>query len=325
MRTRQFKKFNHNLLNQKIPENLLPASGLSCKKGAPLKKSKTIRKYGSKLKNQLYKSFAVPLIENQQKLTNDLMPAAIYSIDQINLELKKNKIQKYSDFGYQLQERKKLRWFYGGISTRSLRKIFKESYSKDLTLASSIFQNLEKRLDVVLYRSGFFGSIYEARQWVLNKRIYINNRSIIRPSYQIQPGDMVEIDKKWHELLTQNILERFLLFFKNMQLMENVNGGNYPNIRNIQLKNPLGYFQLDNITKFSEKEILNKIETLATLQTSRKFQKILTNSKIFKAFNIMKATHLEVSYKTLSFIYLYPPQKIVFPTLLNVSAIDKSF
>jgi len=39
----------------------------------------------------------------------------------------------------------------------------------------------------------------------------------------------------------------------------------------------------------------------------------------------MKAQNLEISYKTLSFIYLYPPQKIVFPTLLNISAIEKSF
>jgi len=85
MRTRQFKKFSHNLLNQKIPENLLPVSGLSLKKGGQLKKSKTIRKYGSKLANQLYKSFTLPLIEKE----DNLMPTAIYSIDQINLELKK--------------------------------------------------------------------------------------------------------------------------------------------------------------------------------------------------------------------------------------------
>jgi len=142
---------------------------------------------------------------------------------------------------------------------------------------------------------------------------------------------MVEIGEKWHELLTQNILERFLLFFKNVRLIKDgdVSHGkkecNYPNIRNIQLKNGLSSFQLNSISKFSEEEVLNKIENLSNLQTSRKFQKILNNSKILRPFNIMKAPHLEVSFKTLSFIYLYPPQKIVFPTLLNVSAIEKSF
>jgi len=49
MRTRQFKKFSHNLLNQRIPENILPVSGISSKKGDP-KKNKPTKRYGSRLK-----------------------------------------------------------------------------------------------------------------------------------------------------------------------------------------------------------------------------------------------------------------------------------
>ena len=330
MRTRQFKKFSHSLLNQKIPENLLPLSGLSLKKGGKSKINKQAnkvlmtKKFGSNLDNQLYKSFALPLIENldlQGRLTSN----AIYSIDQINLELRKNRIQKSSDFGYQLQERKKLRWFYGGISTRNLRKLFKKSYTKDLTLTSSVFQNLEKRLDIVLYRSGLFGSVYEARQWVLNKRIYVNDRPSNCPSYQMKPGDIVTIQEKWHTFLTQNILERFLLFLKNTQQMSNPNKEPFPNIQNIGLEKPLDVFEINTKDGTSVKVVRNNFTTFLRLQTSRKFQKNLNYSVMFRAFNIMKAQNLEVSYKTLSFIYLYPPQKIVFPTLLNISAIEKSF
>lgn len=330
MRTRQFKKFSHSLLNQKIPENLLPLSGLSLKKGERSKKNKQgnkmpiIKKFGANLDNQLYKSFALPLIENDDSLVH-LTSNAIYSIDQINLELRKNKVQKSSDFGYQLQERKKLRWFYGGISTRGLRKLFKDSYTKDLTLTSSVFQDFEKRLDIVLYRSGFFGSVYEARQWILNKRIHVNSRPSSRPSYQMQPGDVVTIQEKWHSLLIQNILERFLLFLKNTQLISNINKSPFPNIENIELKDPLDVFEMDDKNEISVKSIKNNFTAFLRLQTSRKFQKSLNHSVMFRAFNIMKAQNLEISYKTLSFIYLYPPQKIVFPTLLNISAIEKSF
>jgi len=330
MRTRQFKKFSHSLLNQKTPENLLPLSGLSLKKGELSKTNKQVskisiaKKFSSNLDNQLYKSFASPLIEGFGS-QDCLAPIAIYSIDQINLELRKNRIQKSSDFGYQLQERKKLRWFYGGISTKSLRKLFKGSHIKDLTLTSSVFQNLEKRLDIVLYRSGFFGSVYEARQWILNKRIHLNDRPISRPGYQMQPGDIVTIQEKWHPLLIQNILERFLLFFKNTQLMLNSNKNIFPNIQNIELEDQLDIFKLNGDGDLSIKGIKNKLTLLSRLQTSRKFQKILNDSLMFRAFNIMKAQHLEISYKTLSFIYLYPPQKIVFPTLLNISAVEKSF
>lgn len=331
MRTRQFKKFSHSLLNQKIPENLLPFSGLSLKKGERSKKNKQVntaiapKKYGSNLENQLYKSFAQPLIENNLSPKGRLTGNAIYSIDQINLELRKNRIQKSSDFGYQLQERKKLRWFYGGISTRSLRKLFKDSYMKDLTLTSAVFNNLEKRLDIVLYRSGFFRSVYEARQWILNKRIYVNGRPSSRSSYKMQPGDVVTIQDKWHSLLIQNILERFLLFLKNTKLTPDLNREVFPNIQNIELEGPLAVFRSSNKGDMSVKGIKNDLSSFLRLQTSRKFQKTLNHSIIFRAFNIMKAQNLEVSYKTLSFIYLYPPQKIVFPTLLNVSAIEKSF
>lgn len=330
MRTRQFKKFSHSLLNQKTPENLLPGDGLSLKKGERSKTNKQVsktsiaKKFSSNLDNQLYKSFASPLIEDfgpQDRLT----PIAIYSIDQINLELRRNRILKSSDFGYQLQERKKLRWFYGGISTRRLQKLFKSSHTKDLTLTSSVFQNLEKRLDIVLYRSGFFGSVYEARQWILNKRIHVNNRPISRPGYQLQPGDIVTIQKRWHSLLIQNILERFLLFLKNTQLIVNTDKNLFPNIQNIELKNQLDIFKLNGEDDLSVKSIRDKLTLLSRLQTSRKFQKNLNESVMFRAFNIMKAQNLEISYKTLSFIYLYPPQKIVFPTLLNISAIEKSF
>lgn len=330
MRTRQFKKFSHSLLNQKIPENLLPFSGLYLKKRERSKinkqsnKALITKKFSSNLNNQLYKAFALPLLENSD-LQNHLTPNAVYSIDQINLELKKNRIPKSSEFGYQLQERKKLRWFYGGISTRILRKLFKKSYMKDVTLASSVFQNLEKRLDIVLYRSGFFGSVYEARQWVLNRRIYVNDRPIGRPSYQMRPGDIVTIQEKWHALLIQNILERFLVFLKNTQLISNSDEEAFPNIKNIELGGSLNVFEVYNKGGMSVKSVRNNFISLLRLQTSRKFQKNLNHSVMFRAFNIMKAQNLEVSYKTLSFIYLYLPQKIVFPTLLNISAIEKSF
>ena len=331
MRTRQFKKFPHSLLNQKIPENLLPFTGLSLKWGGRSKKNKqantafTLKKYSSNLENQLYKAFAQLLNENNLDLRDRLTTDAIYSIDQINLELRKNKIQKSSDFGYQLQERKKLRWFYGGISTRGLRKLFKDSYVKNLTLTSSVFQSLEKRLDIVLYRSGLFGSVYEARQWILNKRIYVNGRPSRRSNYKMQPGDVVTIQEKWHALLTQNILERFLLFFKNMRLVSNFDKGAFPNIQNIELEGPLTIFESASKDDVSVKGIKNQLTSFSHLQTSRKVQKTLNHSIMFRAFNAMKAQNLEVSYKTLSFIYLYPPQKIVFPTLLNVPAVEKSF
>ena len=51
-------------------------------------------------------------------------------------------------------------------------------------------------LDTVSYRMGFGASRSEARQIVRHNGILVNGRRINIPSYQVKPGDVVEVVEK---------------------------------------------------------------------------------------------------------------------------------
>jgi small subunit ribosomal protein S4 len=97
-----------------------------------------------------------------------------------------------SDFGKQLREKQKLRRIYG-ILERQFRKTYAAaSRSKGVT-GERLLQLLESRLDSVTYRMGFGASRTEARQIVRHNGVLVNGRRVNMPSYQVRPGDTVEV------------------------------------------------------------------------------------------------------------------------------------
>jgi len=55
---------------------------------------------------------------------------------------------------------------------------------------------LERRLDNVVYRSGFGATRAEARQIVNHKSIMVNNVVVNIPSYQVKANDVITIREK---------------------------------------------------------------------------------------------------------------------------------
>ncbi len=107
---------------------------------------------------------------------------------------------RMSDFGKQLREKQKLRRIYG-LLERQFRKTYAEaSRSKGVT-GERLLQLLESRLDTVSYRMGFGASRTEARQIVRHNAILVNGKRVNMPSYQVRPGDTVEVATKAKEQL----------------------------------------------------------------------------------------------------------------------------
>src|SRR5690606_15034366 len=52
------------------------------------------------------------------------------------------------------------------------------------------------RLDSVTYRMGFGASRTEARQVVRHNGVLVNGKRVNIPSYQVRPGDVIEIAEK---------------------------------------------------------------------------------------------------------------------------------
>jgi len=103
--------------------------------------------------------------------------------------------QRLSDYGKQLREKQKIRKIYG-VLERQFRKTYAEaSRSKGVT-GERLLQLLETRLDSVAYRMGFGASRTESRQLVRHNGIHVNGKRVNIPSYQVRPGDVVEVAEK---------------------------------------------------------------------------------------------------------------------------------
>jgi len=104
----------------------------------------------------------------------------------------KTKRTKLSNYGIQLMEKQKAKHMYG-ILERQFRRIFAEAARRKGSTGENLIQLLEARLDNAVYRMGFSPTRRGARQLVSHKHILVNDNVVNIPSYQLKPGDVVEV------------------------------------------------------------------------------------------------------------------------------------
>lgn len=102
---------------------------------------------------------------------------------------------RLSDYGVQLREKQKLRRIYGMLE-RQFRNDYELADRQRGITGENLLQLLECRLDTVSYRMGFGASRSEARQIVRHNSILVNGRKVNIPSYQVKPGDVIEVAEK---------------------------------------------------------------------------------------------------------------------------------
>lgn len=100
-----------------------------------------------------------------------------------------------SDFARQLLEKQKVRFAYG-INERQLRRYVEEAQRagrKGGDPGTRLMEQLEMRLDNVVYRAGLAASRRAARQLVSHGHIAVNGRRTTVPSYAVKEGDRFEV------------------------------------------------------------------------------------------------------------------------------------
>ena len=102
---------------------------------------------------------------------------------------------RLSDYGIHLREKQKVRRIYGVLEAQ-FRLTYKEADRRKGVTGENLLQILESRLDSVVYRMGFGASRTESRQAVRHNAIKVNGRRVNIPSYQVKPGDVVEVSDK---------------------------------------------------------------------------------------------------------------------------------
>jgi small subunit ribosomal protein S4 len=100
-----------------------------------------------------------------------------------------------SDYGQQLREKQKVKRIYGLLEKQFRGYYYKASRMRGVT-GENLLMLLERRLDNVALRFGFSSSHAEARQLVRHGHFTVNGKRINIPSYQVRPGDVVEVREK---------------------------------------------------------------------------------------------------------------------------------
>src|SRR6187455_2586551 len=99
---------------------------------------------------------------------------------------------KMVGYGIQLREKQKVKRTYGVLENQFRRYFESADRQKGIT-GFLLLQQLERRLDNVIYRLGFATSRPQARQLVRHGHFLVNGKKVDIPSYQVRPGDIVAV------------------------------------------------------------------------------------------------------------------------------------
>jgi small subunit ribosomal protein S4 len=102
---------------------------------------------------------------------------------------------KESEYLTQLREKQKARRIYG-LRERQFRLYYDKATRAKGVTGTRLLQTLETRLDNVVYRGGLAMSRPQARQFVNHGHFQVNGKKVDIPSYQVKPGDVVEVGER---------------------------------------------------------------------------------------------------------------------------------
>ena len=102
---------------------------------------------------------------------------------------------KKSEYAMQLAEKQKAKYTYGILEKQFALTFDKADRKKGIT-GENLLKFLEARLDNTVYRLGIAPTRSSARQLVGHRHIRVNGVLTNIPSFQVRPGDVVEVREK---------------------------------------------------------------------------------------------------------------------------------
>lgn len=102
---------------------------------------------------------------------------------------------KKTDYGLRLEEKQKLKFLYG-LMERQFMRYVKEALKSKSNREEVLLQQLERRLDVVVFKLGFAKTLSQARQFVTHGFFKVDGKKANIPSMQLFAGDKIEMSEK---------------------------------------------------------------------------------------------------------------------------------
>jgi small subunit ribosomal protein S4 len=111
----------------------------------------------------------------------------------------KDRKAKIVGYGLQLREKQKAKRIYF-TNEGQFRNYYEKASNATGVTGELLLQQLERRLDNVVFRIGFGISRRQARQVVRHGHIAVNGRKVDIPSYQVKVGDEITVRESARQL-----------------------------------------------------------------------------------------------------------------------------
>jgi small subunit ribosomal protein S4 len=137
----------------------------------------------------------------------------------------KDRKAKIVGYGLQLREKQKAKRIYFTLEGQ-FRNYFEKAARAQGVTGELLLQQLERRLDNVIFRLGFAQSRRQARQLVRHGHVAVNNRKVNIPSYAVSAGEEISIRENSKKLTVLELAKEFASHGTQPSWLE-VNRDNY--------------------------------------------------------------------------------------------------
>ncbi|MBM3507166.1 MAG: 30S ribosomal protein S4 [Alphaproteobacteria bacterium] len=110
--------------------------------------------------------------------------------------------RRLSDYGNQLAAKQKLKAYYGEISERQFRNLYREAIRLPGDTSEHLIGLLERRLSTVVYRMKFAPTVFATRQLINHGHVRVNGKRVNVGGYMLKAGDTIEVGSKMRENAT---------------------------------------------------------------------------------------------------------------------------
>ena len=138
-------------------------------------------------KNRICRIFGEPILGSGKNLGKNSNPPGQHGGTR--------KRKTASEYAIQLKEKQKAKYTYG-VLEKQFRNTYVEASRLKGATGENLIKLLEARLDNTIYRMGISPTRPAARQLVSHKHIMVNGEVVNIPSYQLKPGDIIELKPK---------------------------------------------------------------------------------------------------------------------------------
>lgn len=104
----------------------------------------------------------------------------------------KTKNRRLSEFGLRLKEKQKIRFYYG-LKEKQLRTLVVKSKRKESNWLTAFVDTVERRLDNLVFRAGFYSTLPAARQAIVHGHIKVDGKKCNIPSVIVAIGQEISL------------------------------------------------------------------------------------------------------------------------------------